>query len=242
VVLERFAGQVVLVTVGVTVLLTRPSSVLPEVHLVTVVQAAGAVVAVGGLAIGLVAWLRPRRGSSPSGSSWRGSARWGRALRTGASDVRRGLLARDNWPGIMISSIAVLAGHLATFVVAARAAGSSAPIARLVPLMLLALLAMTLPVNIGGWGPREGVMAWAFGAAGMSATLGLTVAVVYGLLVLVASLPGAGVLAVRWIMRLRAARPRAVPRTTLSIDSLVQPPAAELVLVSQSVPNRSDSA
>jgi uncharacterized membrane protein YbhN (UPF0104 family) len=231
VVLERFAGQVVLVTVGVTVLLTRPSPVLPEVHLVVVAQAVGAVVAVGGLATGLVAWLRPGRGSS----RW-GTSRWGRVLRAGAGDVRRGLLARHNWPWIMISSVTVLAGHLATFVVAARAAGSSAPIGRLAPLMLLALLAMTLPVNIGGWGPREGVLAWAFGAAGMSATLGLTVAVVYGLLVLVASLPGAGVLAVRWLMQLRATRPRVV---------MVQRPAAraaELVLVGQSASNRSDSA
>ena len=59
------------------------------------------------------------------------------------------------------------------------------------PLTLLALLAMALPLNIGGWGPREGVAAWAFGAAGLSAAQGVATAVVYGVLVLVASLPGA---------------------------------------------------
>jgi 5-amino-6-(5-phosphoribosylamino)uracil reductase len=100
----------------------------------------------------------------------------------------------------------VLVGHLATFLVAARAAGSSAPIAQLVPLMLLALLAMALPVNVGGWGPREGVFAWAFGAAGLSAAQGFTIAVVYGLFAFVASLPGAGVLVARWIIRLRSGR------------------------------------
>jgi uncharacterized membrane protein YbhN (UPF0104 family) len=242
VVLERFAGQVMLVTVGVTVLLVRPSPVLSQAHLATLVVA---VVAAGGLAIGLVAWIRRRRGSA---------SRSGRAFRTAISEVRLGLLARDNWPGIVISSAVVLAGHIATFLVAARAAGSSAPITRLVPLMLLALLAMTLPVNIGGWGPREGVTAWAFGAAGMSATLGLTVAVVYGLLALVASLPGAGVLVIRWIMRLRTTRPRVdserkpaaveVPRqrTTLSTDRLLRPQAVTRVLVGQSASNRSDSA
>jgi uncharacterized membrane protein YbhN (UPF0104 family) len=213
VVLERFAGQVVLVTVGVTVLLTRPSPVLLQAHLVVIAQAVAAVVGAGGLAIGLVAWMRQRRGSS----------RWGRGFRTAVSDVRLGLLARDNWPGIVISSAVVLAGHLATFLVAARAAGSSASITRLAPLMLLALLAMTLPVNIGGWGPREGVTAWAFGAAGLSATLGLTIAVVYGLLAFVASLPGAVVLVVRWKTRLRTARPQAL-------------------LIGQAAPNRSDSA
>jgi hypothetical protein len=78
--------------------------------------------------------------------------------------------------------------------------------------MLLALLAMTLPVNIGGWGPREGVTAWAFGTVGLGASLGLTIAVVYGLLAFVASAPGAGVLLVRWVNRLRTARARqAVP-------------------------------
>ena len=35
----------------------------------------------------------------------------------------------------------------------------------LLPLLVLGLLAMALPLNIGGWGPREGVMAVAFGAA-----------------------------------------------------------------------------
>jgi hypothetical protein len=64
---------------------------------------------------------------------------------------------------------------------------------------LLILIAMGLPLNVGGWGPREGVAAWAFGAAGLTADLGVSTAVVYGVLVLVASLPGAVVLlAWRW--------------------------------------------
>jgi len=64
----------------------------------------------------------------------------------------------------------------------------------LLPLILLALLAMGLPVNIGGWGPREAVSAVAFGATGLNAAQGVTAAVVYGLLTLVSSLPGALVL------------------------------------------------
>jgi hypothetical protein len=71
------------------------------------------------------------------------------------------------------------------------------PPGRLLALSLLSLLAMSVPLNVGGWGPREGVTAWAFGAAGLTAAQGLTVAVLYGLLALVASLPGAVVL-VRW--------------------------------------------
>jgi hypothetical protein len=96
--------------------------------------------------------------------------------------------------GILLTSSAVLAGHLGLFVVAARAAGSTAPVGRLAPLLLLALMAMGLPINIGGWGPREAVTAWAFAAAGLNVAQGLTMALVYGLLALAASLPGAVVL------------------------------------------------
>ncbi|MBF9133368.1 flippase-like domain-containing protein [Plantactinospora sp. S1510] len=210
VVLERAAGQVVLVTVGVAVLLASPlPGHLPAGFGVpsagTLGFVAAGLVAVG-LAVGLVVRLRGRNRSAAPRSAPAGPSRWARAWRTGVSDVRLGLLARRNWPGIVLASAVVLAGHLATFVVAARAVGVSAPVTELVPLMLLALLAMTLPVNIGGWGPREGVTAWAFGAVGLTASAGLTIAVVYGVLAFVASLPGAGVLAVRWFAGRRAAR------------------------------------
>jgi uncharacterized membrane protein YbhN (UPF0104 family) len=133
-----------------------------------------------------------------------GGSRVAAGVRTGLAEIRTGLLARRNWPGITLASTVVLAGHLATFVVAARAAGSTASLTRLAPLMLLALLAMSLPINIGGWGPREAVTAWAFGAAGLSATQGLTTAVVYGLFAFVAALPGAIVVLVRTAARFRA--------------------------------------
>src|SRR5262249_36845865 len=70
-----------------------------------------------------------------------------------------------------------------------RTAGVSAPVSRLLPLAMLSLLAMALP-NIAGWGPREGVTAWAFSAAGLGAAQGAATAVAYGGLVLAASLPG----------------------------------------------------
>jgi hypothetical protein len=72
----------------------------------------------------------------------------------------------------------------------------------MVPIALLVMTAMVLP-SVGGWGPREGVTAWAFGAAGLGAQRGVATAVVYGVMVLVASLPGAGVLVVAWFRRTR---------------------------------------
>ena len=97
------------------------------------------------------------------------------------------------WPAIALASALIVAGHTATFLIAARSAGVTAPLSQMLPLALLVMLAAALP-NVGGWGPREGVTAWAFAAAGLGASLGVATAVVYGVMVLVASLPGAAVL------------------------------------------------
>jgi len=184
VVWERGAGQVVQALVAVLVLLALPSPISGYMPTVTVLAIAAVVVAA------LVASTVPLTDRA----SW-----WARALRALASDVRDGVLARRTWPGVSLASTVAVAGHLTMFLVAAHVAGSTASLLRLVPLGLLILIAMGLPLNVGGWGPREGAAAWAFGAAGLTADLGVSTAVVYGVLVLVASLPGAVVLlAWRW--------------------------------------------
>ncbi|GAA2079710.1 lysylphosphatidylglycerol synthase transmembrane domain-containing protein [Actinomadura alba] len=198
VVLERVAGQVVVVAVAVPVLLARPT-VVPAPYR-DVVTVTGAVVVVLAIAVTAVAVMAPKRWAR-SGSKWR------RASAVSLDDLRRGLLARDVWPGVVLLSLMTFAGHLALFLVAARAAGSAAPVTGLLPLMVLTLLAMVLPVNVGGWGPREGVAALAFGAAGLGAAQGLTTAVVYGVLALVASLPGAAVLLRPHLAWTRSERP-----------------------------------
>lgn len=180
-VLDRFAGQVVQVAVAVVALLALPSPVRAHARLVGLVAAVGAATVVG-----LVS-AAPR-----SGGSW-----LSRALRSVATDLRDGLLNRRTGPRVALASTVIVAGHLATFLVAARTAGATVPLTRLVPLGLLVLLAMGVPANVGGFGPREGVAAWAFGAAGMTAALGVSTGVVYGVLVLAASLPGAVVLLVQ---------------------------------------------
>ena len=185
VVWERTAGQVVQVVIAVALLAAFPSPVrryLPWL-------AAG--LAVVALALALAARAVPRSGAS----------RWARAARTVVADVRSGVLGRRTWAGVVIASTVVFAGHLATFVVAARTAGTDAPLSRLLPLTLLALLAMAVPLNVGGFGPREGVAAWAFASAGLTAAQGVATGTVYGALVLVASLPGAAVLLARRMPR-----------------------------------------
>ncbi|MFG2322748.1 lysylphosphatidylglycerol synthase transmembrane domain-containing protein [Streptomyces sp. NPDC048568] len=186
VVLERVAGQLALIGVGVVVLLTLPSPVQGEAR-----RAAPLVTLAVLGALAVVIALRMNRAP----------ARRGRVLRATLGEARQGLLSRRNLPGVAVSSVVVLAGHLVMFGLAARVAGSGATVAELTPLAVLALLAMGLPLNVGGWGPREGVTAWAFGAAGLGAGTGLGVAVVYGVLSLVASLPGVVVLVVRRFAR-----------------------------------------
>jgi hypothetical protein len=115
----------------------------------------------------------------------------------------RTALGARAWLGIAVASALVVAGHALTFLIAARTAGVSAPASQLLPLALLVLVAAALP-SVGGWGPREGATAWVFGAAGLGAQLGVETAVVYGVMVLFASLPGAAVLVVAWF---RQARP-----------------------------------
>lgn len=189
VVLERAAGQIALALVGGAVLLTMPSPVQADARQLAPVLG---LAALGALAV--VAALRMNRAPS---------SRRGRALRATLAEAREALLSRRNWPGVTLSSAAVLAGHLGMFVLAARIAGSGASVAVLLPLAVLALLAMGLPLNIGGFGPREGVTAWAFAATGLGAETGLATAIVYGVLSFVASLPGAAVLVARWYQGLR---------------------------------------
>jgi uncharacterized membrane protein YbhN (UPF0104 family) len=184
---ERFAGHIVQVLLTVVVLLALPSPVRSSMPLVAVA------VVVGAIGIVLVARARPDGARSA----------WARLLGGAAGDIRDGLLARRAWPGIVLASVLIVCGHAATFLIAARAAGTTAPPSRILPLALLVIEAMVLP-NVAGWGPREGVAAWVFGAAGLGAGQGVATAVVYGVMTLVASLPGAAVLVVAWF---RSSRP-----------------------------------
>ncbi|MFE7982943.1 lysylphosphatidylglycerol synthase transmembrane domain-containing protein [Streptomyces cellulosae] len=191
VVMERTAGQLALFAAGGVVLIAMPSPVRDEMR---------AAAPLAGLAlVGACAVVLALRKNRPSG-------RKPRAVRGMLGEARRALFSRTAAPGVLVSSVVVLAGYVAMFVLAADVAGAGASVAELLPLALLALLAMSLPLNVGGWGPREGVAAWAFGAAGLGAGRGLTVAVVYGVLSLAASLPGAVVLVARWYAATRDRR------------------------------------
>jgi uncharacterized membrane protein YbhN (UPF0104 family) len=214
VVWERTAGQVVQSVLALFVLLTFPSPVRSAMPVV-----AGIVLAVLAV-LALLIFVLPRTGES----------RWARGVCTARSDVAVGLLARDVWPRVTIASVLAVVGHVLTFLVAAHAAGVHAGPSALIPLALLALVVMTVPLNVGGFGPREGVAACAFGAAGLTAGLGVTTAVLYGALVLMASLPGAAVLLFRRL------RPPAIDPTPRPRSSAVESAARLPVVGAPPVP------
>ncbi|MGY4652894.1 lysylphosphatidylglycerol synthase transmembrane domain-containing protein [Mycobacterium sp. URHB0021] len=171
---ERVSGQAVqvLLTVAVVLLLPLPGASLRLVVVWMVAAIAGIVL--------VVVLLQGRPGHLPT-----------RIARAVTSDLRGSVLSRRAWPGIVLTSVVAVMGHIAVFVVAVQVSGTELPAGRLLPLAMIVLLASAVPANIAGWGPREGAAAWVFGAVGLSAAQGVTVAVVYGVLALVAALPGA---------------------------------------------------
>jgi len=199
VVWERTAGQVVQVSLTISVLLVMPSPLRSSMPFVALGLAATAVV--------VVLLARMKRGRLHS--------RWERVRSTAVVDIRRCLLHKRALATVVLASTVAVLGHVLTFLIAARAVGVTAPVTRLLPLAFISIMAMVLP-NIGGWGPREGVTAWAFSATGLGAGLGAATATAYGVMVLAASLPGGFVLLSEWRPRRRGPRPepllRAWPR------------------------------
>jgi glycosyltransferase 2 family protein len=191
VVWERTAGQVVQAVLTIFVLFVLPSPLRSSMPLVAIALAAAAV---GVVLFGRVQTGRRRR------------SRWTRVWNAVVADIRGGLLHKNALPAVVLASTVAVLGYAVMFLIAARTAGVTAPVSRLLPLALLAMLAMVLP-SIAGWGPREGATAWVFAAAGLGAGRGAATAVAYGVMVLAASLPGGLVLVVEWLPR-RASRLR----------------------------------
>jgi hypothetical protein len=192
---ERLCGQVIQAVVTAVVLLTMPSPVRPALPYVL-----AGIAGVAGCAALVV-----------RGTARRGRSRLIRGARAVAADLRHGLLAPGVWPQVTLASVLVVAGHTATFVIAARVAGCTAPLGELIALLMVVQTAGAIPLSIGGWGPREGIAAWAFAAAGLGAATGVTVATLYAVLMLAAVSPGADLL-LRDAIRRRGRRPRQIRR------------------------------
>jgi uncharacterized membrane protein YbhN (UPF0104 family) len=176
---DRLAGQVVQIALTAAVLAATPG----PARLLLPWMLAGA----AGLAgIALILARTRRRAGRPA-----------RIARAVASDLRTGLLDRRRWPVVAATSILVVAGHTVTLVIAARSVGLEVPTGRILPIALVVLAAMSIPASIGGWGPREGAAAWVFAASGWGAGQGVATTTAYGVMALVATLPGLALLLVQ---------------------------------------------
>ena len=112
------------------------------------------------------------------------------AIREFGADARRAFLPG----GVLViqvgTAVLVMAANLILYVAAARALGSEIPLATLLPLIAPVLLVMMLPISVAGWGVREGAAALLWGVSGLGVAEGVAIAVAYGLLFLLAALPG----------------------------------------------------
>jgi glycosyltransferase 2 family protein len=183
---DRAAGQAVQIVVAGVALLALPSALQPSAGTTASILLGCAALASAVAVVAVVAGrLRPVHPARLS--------RLRQALRADAGAI---VPSPRTGAAIGVTSLLVVLGHVGVFLVAARAAGVETSTARLLPIALLVLLATTLPTSVGGWGPREGVAAWAFAAAGLGAAQGVETATVFGVLGLLATGPGAGVLLV----------------------------------------------
>lgn len=196
VVLERTAGQITVFAAALAVVVTTAPTLLPRLIPDLTATTSEALMVAGvalGVALGgaglIVVSSRGRR----TLSRWLGAVR-GQLAALGAE--LRGALLRPRTAAVVVgSSLLGFASLVGTFALAADVVGAPVPTAQLLPLCTVGLVAMAVPVNVGGWGPREVATATAFAAAGLGAPTGLAVAVLYGVLSLIGCLPGAAVCA-----------------------------------------------
>lgn len=182
VVVERFAGQVALLAtmaIAVTTVVVVPGGLTPPTEVVVL---AAIIAAVGAAVIGLVvattfgARLLPGRAGARAAELGRSSA--------------VALVGRRVVGAQLGLSAGTTASILAAFAFSALSVGAPLPFAAVVALVPLVLLTMLVPVTISGWGLREGAAAALLPVAGIAASDALAASIVFGLLGLVAVLPG----------------------------------------------------
>jgi len=115
---------------------------------------------------------------------------WASRLRALATSGVRVLFLPRTFAVHSILSLALVLSHVAVFACAARSLGSSLPLGVALRVVPLVLVASTLPAFFSGWGIREAAAAGLYGLAGLQAPEGAAIALVFGVVGLVASAPG----------------------------------------------------
>ncbi|HTE54616.1 MAG TPA: lysylphosphatidylglycerol synthase transmembrane domain-containing protein [Kofleriaceae bacterium] len=111
-------------------------------------------------------------------------------------DSRQALLTPRTLVAQLALGLAVTGSCVVMFYCAARAVHSPLSVFHLVALVPGALLAMSIPISIGGWGLREASAVALWTMAGLAPGAALASSVLYGMMSLLGALPGAVVLAI----------------------------------------------
>lgn len=183
VIIERTSGQL---AVGLLTVLALVSS--PLWHAVLGKSGyfwlAAGVVSVA-LGVGLIAAVMPERIHLPG---WV-SALW--------ADIQRGLWHGGVWAWQLASSLLIVFSYALVMLCAARAIGVDLPASVLLALAPPLLLSMLIPLSVAGWGLREGTAASVWAWVGLAPSQGVAVSLAYGVIVLIATLPGIWVALIR---------------------------------------------
>ena len=188
VIVERFAGQVavlatMIIAVAVTTLLPGglewPGWMLALAATITLVSVA---------VVAVVAVLLAARFVS---------GRFGTRVAELSRTAAIALAGPRLWLPQLLLSAGTTASILAAFAFSALAVGLALPFGAIVALVPLILLTMLIPITISGWGLREGAAAALLPLAGAAVSESLATSVLFGLLGLVAVLPGAVVVWLR---------------------------------------------
>ena len=116
--------------------------------------------------------------------------RAGRALSGFGAAFLRAVAAREVRGRQAAMSLGTALCNIAGFACCAAAIGAPLPPATALVLVPLVLFTMLIPVTVSGWGLREGAAAALLPLAGATAAQGLAASVAFGLVFLLAALPG----------------------------------------------------
>jgi len=181
VVLERFAGQVAFFAVAGLGLALWPA-VMPGGYAPWIGWAAavlGAAILSVLAALALATRIGPRR--------------WRAGVAALVPEGRAALLAAGTWRVQLPLNLAVAGCLIAAFALAADAVGPALPAAAWFTVVPLTLLALVLPISVGGWGLRESAAAVLWPTVGLAPEAGVAAGLMYGLAMLVSGLPGLAV-------------------------------------------------
>jgi uncharacterized membrane protein YbhN (UPF0104 family) len=115
---------------------------------------------------------------------------WRRAAEGFRVATVRSLCAPGVWPWQILLSTLTVTCNIAAVTFAARATGTVLSVDAMVTVVPLMLTAMLIPVSAGGWGLREGAAAALWPLMGLPAAAGVAASIAFGLVIMVASLPG----------------------------------------------------